>query len=115
MILFLISITTLFTLAVYLCYDNNRKPKRVLNRKFNRIYYKPQHGPEQEYCKYVNESIKNKYISLDSEDISYTKNNDIILINWAEFSLDKNTNVIFDYTIINKKTIHYIEISYHSQ
>ena len=52
------------------------------------------------------EERQEEYRSLQSENVSYSKDNDIIKIIWAEFDLDKYTHILFDYD----QNKYYIEI-----
>lgn len=61
----------------------------------NYIIYDPDLGPDQEYCQYVRAVLNLGYISLNSENVSFEKENNIIKIRYGQFDLDENTHVKF--------------------
>lgn len=109
MLAFLLAFGSLFLVTILLYIVYNTFDCSIRESQY--IYYNPDLGPEQEYCQYVQTSIDLGFILLDDKDISYSKNKNIIKINYAEFDLDKNTHILFDCIDTYDRMYHYVRIN----
>lgn len=98
--LFVFLLFPLFVLFIYIVGTIlEQEIERVIHVNSNQryIWYDPDLGPEQEYCKYIRVAMENKLLDLNSDEVSYSCIDGIIKIKEAEFQLNLNTFVTFNY------------------